>query len=181
MNDEGIGRHVRTMQVRRSRSLRTRAPARGGANAVSFIVCASLALAVAMAFAAMRFAPEQPMREPSMKVAQQIDFDVLERGASIAALERGRSYYVQLCVPCHGASGRGDGEWAYRMTPRPTDLTGRRTSGRSEEALRAAISDGIPGTAMRGWDDRLSGTQIRQVLGYVRHLGRVESARAESP
>ena len=116
-----------------------------------------------------------------MRVAQPIDFDVLERGASIADLERGRSYYVQLCLPCHGALGRGDGEWAWRMTPRPSDLTGRRTSGRSDEALRAAISDGIAGTAMRGWKDRLSGTQIRQVVDYVRHLGSIESARSASP
>ena len=116
-----------------------------------------------------------------MRVAQPIDFDVLEQGASIADLERGRSYYVQLCLPCHGASGRGDGEWAWRMTPRPADLSSRRTGGRSDGALRAAIGDGIPGTAMRGWKDRLSEAQIRQVLGYVRHLGRIESARAAPP
>lgn len=134
-----------------------------------------------MAFGAVGFVPEQAMREPSMRVAQPIDFDVVERGASIADLERGRSYYVQLCLPCHGASGRGDGEWAYRMTPRPTDLTGRRTRGRSDETLRAAIRDGVAGTAMRGWEDRLSATQIGQVLGYVRHLGRIESARAAPP
>ena len=149
--------------------------------AVSFIVCAGIALAVAMAFAAVRLAPEQPMREPSMQVAQPIHFDVVERGASIADLERGRAYYVQLCVPCHGFAGRGDGEWAYRMTPRPTDLTGRRTSARSDEVLRATIGDGISGTAMQGWKDRLSETQVRQVLGYVRHLGHVESARTASP
>ena len=116
-----------------------------------------------------------------MRVAQPIDFDVLERGASIADLERGRSYYVQLCLPCHGASGRGDGEWAWRMTPRPSDLTGRRTSGRSDEELHAAISGGIAGTAMRGWKDRLSETRIRQVVDYVRHLGSIESARTASP
>ena len=145
------------------------------------MVCAGVALAAAMAFAAVRFSPEQPMREPHMRVAQPIDFDVLKQGASIADLERGRSYYVQLCVPCHGASGRGDGEWAYRMTPRPTDLTGPRAAGRPDEALRAAIVDGIAGTAMRGWKDRLSDPQIDQVVGYVRHLGHVESARAALP
>lgn len=115
-----------------------------------------------------------------MRVAQAIDFDVLEQGVSIADLERGRSYYVQLCLPCHGDAGRGDGEWAFRMTPRPTDLTGRRTRGQSDETLRAIISDGVEGTAMRGWSDRLSETQIRQVLGYVRHLERIESTQAAS-
>ena len=168
------------MQVRASRSPRNRSPVPRGGLAVPSIVGAGLGLAVALAFAAMHFSPEQPMKEPSMRVAPPIEYDVLERGASIADLERGRSYYVQLCLPCHGASGRGDGEWTYRMTPRPSDLTSRRTRGRSEEALLAAVREGIAGTAMRGFEDRLSDPQIRQVLGYVRHLGQIESARAAS-
>ena len=147
------------------------------AASTTILFCAGLVLAVVLALAALAFVPEQPMVEPPMKVAQPVNFDVLNRGANIADLERGRSYYAQLCLPCHGASGRGYGEWAYRMTPRPADLTGERTRGRGDEQLRAAIGKGIPGTAMRGWNDRLSDTQLRQVLGYVRHLGRVESTR----
>ena len=130
-----------------------------------------------MALAAVRFVPEQSMREPSMRVAPPLEFGVLEAGASLADLERGRSYYVQLCLPCHGDSGRGDGEWAYRMTPRPADLTAGRTTSRSDGALRAAIGEGVAGTAMRGWEDRLSDVQIGQVIGYVRHLGVIEAAR----
>ena len=165
------------MQVRMPRSPRNRSPVRGGEHAVSFIVCAGLVLAVALAVAAVRFVPERAMKEPSMKVAQPIEFGVVERGASIADLERGRSYYVQLCLSCHGDSGRGDGEWAFRMTPRPADLTDRQTIAQSDEALRAAVSDGIAGTAMQGWRDRLSDIQIRQVVDYVRHLATIESAR----
>ena len=115
-----------------------------------------------------------------MRVAQAVEFDVLEQGVSIADLERGRSYYVQLCLPCHGAAGRGDGEWAYRMTPRPADLTAARTRSRGDAVLREAIGEGIAGTAMRGWRDRLSDVQIGQVLRYVRHLGVVEMARNPS-
>ena len=62
---------------------------REGGNAVLSTVCAGTVLAVAMALAAVRFAPEQSMREPSMRVAQPVDFDVLEPGANIADLERG--------------------------------------------------------------------------------------------
>ncbi len=169
------------MQMRMPRSGRSRSSAHDVEQAVLFIVCTGLVLAVGLGFATASFVPELSMREPSMKVAQQIDFDVLEQRTSIADLERGRSYYVQLCLPCHGASGHGDGEWAYRMTPRPANLTSRRTSGRSDRVLRAAIGDGIAGTAMRGWNDRLSETQIGQVLDYVRHLGRIERAGAASP
>ena len=115
-----------------------------------------------------------------MRVAPPIDTTCWSGAPASPTSERGRSYYVQLCLPCHGASGRGDGEWTYRMTPRPSDLTSRRTRGRSEEALLAAVREGIAGTAMRGFEDRLSDPQIRQVLGYVRHLGQIESARAAS-
>ena len=168
------------MHERVSRSPGVGPPVRSGGNAVLFTVCAGMVLAVAMALAVVRFAPEQSMREPFMRVAQPIDFDVLESGASLADLERGRSYYVQLCLPCHGASGLGDGEWAYRMTPRPADLTAGRTMNRQDEDLRAAIGEGVAGTAMRGWEDRLSETQIGQVLGYVRHLGVIEAERNAS-
>ena len=166
------------MQVRSPESPRTRPPERRDAGAVAVVVCAGLVLAVVLALAVVTFAPEHTLAEPPMKVAQPVEFDVLHQGANIADLERGRSYYAQLCLPCHGGSGRGDGEWAWRMTPRPTDLTRERTRKRSNEHLLAAIRDGVEGTAMRGWDDRLSDIQLRQVLGFVRHLGRIERARA---
>ena len=168
------------MPVRSSESPRTRPPQRRDAGGVVAVVCAGLVLAVVLALAVVAFVPEQTLAEPPMKVAHPVEFDVLHEGANIADLERGRSYYVQLCLPCHGGAGRGDGEWAWRMTPRPADLTGERTRQRSDEHLLAAIRDGIEGTAMRGWDDRLSDIQLRQVLGFVRHLERIESARPAS-
>ena len=166
------------MQARSPESPRTRPPERRDAGAVAVIVCAGLVLAVVLALVVVTFAPEHTLAEPPMKVARPVEFEVLHQGANIADLERGRSYYVQLCLPCHGGSGRGDGEWAYRMTPRPTDLTRERTRKRSDERLLAAIRDGVEGTAMRGWGDRLSDIQLHQVLGFVRHLERIESARA---
>ena len=168
------------MQARSPGSSRTRPPERREAGAVAVVVCAGIVLAVVLALAVVTLVPERTLAGPPIKVAQPVEFDVLHPGANIADLERGRSYYVQLCLPCHGGSGRGDGEWAYRMTPRPTDLTRERTRTRSDEHLFAAIRDGVEGTAMRGWNDRLSDTQLRQVLGFVRHLERIESARAGS-
>ena len=165
------------MQVRTPRSRWTARPLGNEAGRVGAIVGAGLVLAVAGAVAAVAVVPERSMKARSAKVAMPVDFDVLERGADIADLERGRSYYMQLCFSCHGASGRGDGEWAYRMTPRPADLTGERTRRRSDRELRAAIDEGVVGTAMRGWKDRLSDPQIHQVLSYVRHLGLAEHAR----
>lgn len=165
------------MQARSSEPSWTRPPERREAGAVAVVVCAAVVLAVSLALAVVTFAPERTLAEPPMKVAHAVEFDLLRQGANIADLERGRSYYVQLCLPCHGGSGRGDGEWAYRMTPRPADLTRERTRSRGDGHLLAAIRDGIEGTAMRGWGDRLSDIQLRQVVGFVRHLGRIENAR----
>ena len=116
-----------------------------------------------------------------MRVAQPIDFDVLERGASIADLERGRSYYVQLCLPCHGASGRGDGEWAFRMTPRPADLTGRRTRGRSDETLRAQSATESP--ALRCGAGKTGSPQPRSTRCWAMYdtSGASRGARAAPP
>src|SRR3990172_2942411 len=40
-----------------------------------------------------------------------------------APLELGRTTYVKQCPPCHGAEGRGDGEAAYLLYPRPRNFT----------------------------------------------------------
>lgn len=95
----------------------------------------------------------------------------LGAGAEPVALEQGRAYYVQLCLPCHGARGDGAGEWAYRVTPRPADLTRARTRARSDAQLFELISEPQPGTPMLGWKRQLSESQRGQLVGYVRHLG----------
>lgn len=94
----------------------------------------------------------------------------LDAGAEPVALEQGRIYYVQLCLPCHGARGDGAGEWAYRVAPRPADLTSARTRAHTDERLFELISEPQPGTPMIGWKRQLSESQRGQLVGYVRHL-----------
>ena len=100
-----------------------------------------------------------------------IDIARLPAGAEPVALEQGRIYYVQLCLPCHGARGDGRGEWAYRVTPRPANLTSARSRARSDAHLFDWVSEPQPGTPMLGWKKQLSESQRRQLVGYVRHLG----------
>jgi hypothetical protein len=45
-------------------------------------------------------------------------------GATAPAPASGHDDFVQLCAPCHGASGRGDGPMAEGLAHRPADLTG---------------------------------------------------------
>lgn len=82
-------------------------------------------------------------------------------------LARGRQLFVNQCGRCHGASG-GGGEG-----PSLTRATLRRAP--DDAALLGVIKGGIPGTGMPiGW--QMNDTEIAQVAGYVRELGRVPPA-----
>ena len=138
------------------------------------IVTGGVALALMLGVAMSIVLPERltpDVLNPVSSHAAAIEFEVLDRDESLADLERGRAYYAQLCVSCHGSSGQGDGVWAYRVTPRPVDLTGARVRGRSDRFLFDVISDGLIGTPMMGLKDRLSEIQRRQIVKYLRHLG----------
>jgi mono/diheme cytochrome c family protein len=77
---------------------------------------------------------------------------------SPALLARGRALYTKQCASCHGADGRGDGEAAYLLYPRPRDFVGgayRLVSTwervPTDEDLYRTISRGMPGSAMPSW------------------------------
>lgn len=79
-------------------------------------------------------------------------------------LERGRELFQAQCAYCHGAEGDG-GRGANLARP-----TLRRA--KDDEALFRVISRGIPGTGMPG--NAMSEKEVRQVLAFVRSLGRVK-------
>lgn len=100
----------------------------------------------------------------------QINYEALPDDAELANLERGRSYYVQLCAQCHGENGSGNGEFRYRMVPKPTNLMSAKVVNKSDEELSALIRDGIEGSAMVPWGNSLSPIQRQQIVGYLRYL-----------
>src|SRR5690606_21076675 len=76
----------------------------------------------------------------------------------------GKPIYDKWCAGCHGEDGRGTGEAAAYMLPRPRDFTRAlyqiRTTASGElptdaDILRV-IDEGMPGTAMPGWRTLLS-------------------------
>lgn len=148
----------------------------GGATAglTGVIVSAGIAAAgsVAWLVTPSESAAAGPVPDVATNASVPMDPERLAAGAEPVALEQGRIYYVQLCLPCHGARGDGAGEWAYRVTPRPANLTSARTRARSDERLFELISEPQPGTPMIGWKRQLSESQRHQLVGYVRHLSR---------
>ncbi len=78
--------------------------------------------------------------------------------ASTRAVELGKATYQRQCAACHGLEGRGDGEAAFLLYPKPRDFVAARyrlvsTWERvpTDEDLFTTISRGMPGSAMPSW------------------------------
>ena len=93
--------------------------------------------------------------------------------------ERGRMIYRTRCLECHGAEGRGDGEKAPFLSPRPGSLVSAATSAKSDRDLLRTIQNGKLRTAMPAWKDILSDEEMQDVLQYVRSL--VQFSRPLTP
>jgi len=103
--------------------------------------------------------------------------------------ERGRMVYDKWCAGCHGDTGKGDGEAAAYMLPRPRDFTVAlyqiRTTASGElprdEDLRRVIDEGMPGSTMPAWRGRLSAGERDDVIAYLKTLSRFFEDDAPEP
>jgi mono/diheme cytochrome c family protein len=75
-------------------------------------------------------------------------------------LEKGKSIYVARCQSCHGEGGKGDGPAARALPKKPKDFSDAAYwTATDEKQLRLFITEGKPGTIMRGFpmpDDQLA-------------------------
>lgn len=78
--------------------------------------------------------------------------------ASPQLLALGKTVYNQQCAACHGVDGRGEGEAAYLLYPKPRNFVAARyrlvsTWDRvpTDQDLFNTITRGIPGSAMPSW------------------------------
>ncbi len=89
--------------------------------------------------------------------------------APAAQLAEGRAVYEAHCAECHGDRGDGRG-FAASSLPipiAPTDFTRERLS--LDESVRV-LRNGVPGTSMAPWGDRLSNAEMLAVSHYLRTL-----------
>ena len=134
------------------RSTRLRAAQRAPADCGLLVTAARVASLVLVAFA---------IRNPQSAIGQE---------------PRGKAIYDKWCADCHGATGAGDGAAQAYMLPRPRDFTKGvyqiRTTASGElptdADIRRVIDDGMPGTAMPGWRERLTDGERNDVLAYIK-------------
>src|SRR3990172_1345154 len=80
--------------------------------------------------------------------------------------------FTSYCMPCHGEAGKGDGQLAYLLYPKPRNFTKGVFKLRStptgqvptDADLEGTIRNGMPGTAMPSFYF-LNGDQIKLLTG----------------
>ena len=100
-------------------------------------------------------------------------------------MDKGEAVYEKRCLQCHGDEGDGLGPAAERLNPSPRDFTAGlykfNTSAFDADLPNDAdiyrmIADGMPGTAMPGWNDLLSEQDIWDVIAYIKAFAELEGA-----
>lgn len=79
----------------------------------------------------------------------------------------GRAVYNFRCYFCHGYSGNAKTLAASYLTPAPRDFTAASPADLPIERISLAISDGRPGTGMKGFTGILTAKEIEAVAGFV--------------
>src|SRR5829696_2932394 len=97
------------------------------------------------------------------------------------AVVRGEALFSQNCAACHGAGGRGDGPSAASLTRPPADLTSGHALMHSDDDYDYWIENGIQGTDMPAFGDKLKDGEIRDVVAYVRSLQQTALLARDAP
>lgn len=92
----------------------------------------------------------QPQENPSLPP------DIQELGARI---------YREHCAQCHGDQGAGDGWSAAQFPMAPTNFTQQRPS--LAQSIRT-VRNGVEGSPMAPWSDKLTDAEVTAVASYVR-------------
>ena len=112
--------------------------------------------------------PTPPAQQRMVKISP-------DESARAADAKRGEALFATNCASCHGPRGAGDGQTAKTQLPPPSDLTVHRYA---VDALCAAITRGVPATAMPGYPD-LSDDDLRGIVTFTQQLGAKSSPAAE--
>ena len=90
---------------------------------------------------------------------------------------RGKAVFAKSCALCHGAAGKGNGDMAASLDPKPQDLTDRTVMmKRSDWEIYVVIRDGGKALGlspqMFSYKPLLEDQQIRDAAAYVRSLAK---------
>jgi high-affinity iron transporter len=94
-------------------------------------------------------------------------------------LARGAALYQNQCAACHGKTGHGDGPVGLTLSPRPINFSDQtRADQRSALSLFEVITQGVDGTPMTAYADKLSSADRWALAYYVGSLAYADQASA---
>lgn len=91
--------------------------------------------------------------------------------------ERGRDIYNFYCYFCHGYSGDAKTLASTYLSPPPRDFTSVTPGELDADSMTKAVTEGVPGTAMAPFENRLSRDEIEAVVSFVRREFILEKAK----
>ena len=84
-------------------------------------------------------------------------------------LDIGRDIFFKHCKVCHGSKGDGKTFAANVLNPPPKNFMSEKSKQElTEKRMIRSVSEGRKGTAMMPWKLRLTLTEIRAVVSYIR-------------
>ena len=99
---------------------------------------------------------------------QNVAFAANPFPATRESLAIGEGVYRAECQSCHGVAGRGDGPDGLLLRPQPADLRVHMAAGHTDAQLFSWLSNGVEGTAMPAYRERLSVEERWLVLNFIR-------------
>lgn len=91
--------------------------------------------------------------------------------AAAQAAPDGKALYTTWCAGCHGAQGLGDGPDAKGFDSKPSSLASATYKrGTGDKAVLKIITNGIPGTPMDSYGDKLAEDQRKALVQYLKVL-----------
>lgn len=92
--------------------------------------------------------------------------------ANTAAIELGKARFGEKCGGfCHGAGGKGGRA--------PCLICGKFKHGESDEAIARNIADGIAGTPMGSFGDKLNKEEIQGIVAFLRDKQKAKAAEGQ--
>lgn len=89
-----------------------------------------------------------------------------------ATIELGKTRFGEKCGGfCHGAGGKG--------ARAPCLICGKFRHGETDDAIARNISDGIPGTAMGAFNDKLNGDEVKAIVVFLREAQKKKAEAAQ--